>query len=155
MFSYPQAIDLPAISEAIAGMWEAIGITVTRMPGEKGTLDGLTASLGTKGLAWLKVTGLKGEPTSILTNYVSTSDVNNGFFDPAIDDGFSKMLVEPDVTKRYAIARGIIDALRKDYEAIPLFTFDLPFVAGPKVGSWTPIPGLDDMSGLYTVTPKQ
>jgi hypothetical protein len=62
---------------------------------------------------------------------------------------------ELDFEKRMEIAREIMAELQDDMAGIPLFAVNLPFVVGPKVGGWSPIPNLDDMSNLDTVVPRQ
>jgi ABC-type transport system substrate-binding protein len=154
LFMYPDYIDLPGIGEAIAGMWEEIGIQVTRQPGEEGILDERLNATDTDGLAWVKVAGIKADPSTQLNGYRSTREDDHKFFHPSIDEGYDAMLVEPDEDKRFEIARDVIAALRDDTIAISLFTTDLPFVVGPKVGTWDPIPGLDELTGLETITPR-
>jgi peptide/nickel transport system substrate-binding protein len=154
MFMYDDYIDLPAVGEAVAGMWEEIGIKVTRRPGDEGILEERLDNRDSDGLAWVKVSGLKGEPATQLVNYRSDAERSNGFYHPAIDKGYRSMIVEPDREKRYEMAREVIAALRDDMTAIPIATVDLPFVVGPRIGTWTPIPGLDEMTGLETVRPK-
>ncbi len=151
LYMYPDYVDLPGIGESIAGMWEQIGITVKRRPGDEDVLEAQLDARKTDGLAWVKVAGLKGEPATQLVNYRSDAERSNGFYHPEIDRGFAEMTVEQDRDKRYAIARDVIDALRSDLIAIPLFTVDLPFVVGPQIGEWAPVPGLDEMTGLETV----
>jgi peptide/nickel transport system substrate-binding protein len=154
LFMYPDYIDLPAIGEAIAGMWEEIGITVKRTPGEEGTLDAKLDKSDTDGWAWVKIAGLKADPSTQLNGYQSSREDDHKFFHPSIDENYSKMIVEPDVDKRFQMARDVIASLRDDYITLTLFTADLPFIVGPEVGDWEPIPGLDEMTGLETVTPK-
>lgn len=157
LFEYPDYVDLPGFAEAIAGMWEAIGLQVTRMPGDQ---DILNAKLDanppqTNGWAWVKVAGVKADISTQLQGYRQASPNDHKFFWPAIDTGYPQMLNEPDVAKRYAIAKDIIKQLADNYVALSLFNVDLPFVAGPKVGSWDPVPGLDEVSGFETVKPPQ
>jgi hypothetical protein len=70
-----------------------------------------------------------------------------------METGYQKMVNEPDQEKRFADAREIIQALAEKTIVIPLFTVDMAFVAGPRVGSWDPVPGLNAFSGFETVTP--
>jgi peptide/nickel transport system substrate-binding protein len=154
LFMYEDYIDLPAIGEAIAGMWEQIGVKVKRQPGEEGTLDAKLDVAQTDGLAWVKIAGIKADPSTQLNGYTSMREDDHKFFHPSIDQGYTRMLAEPDEAARYQIAKDVISALRDDYIAITLFTADLPFVVGPEVGAWNPIPGLDEMTGLETVKPK-
>ncbi|HWM06465.1 MAG TPA: ABC transporter substrate-binding protein [Actinophytocola sp.] len=151
LYMYPDYVDLPGIGEAMAGMWEEIGITVNRRPGDEGVLEEQMDARKTDGLAWVKVAGLKGEPATQLVNYRVDAERSNGFYHPAIDRGYADMILEQDRDKRYVIAREVIDALRSDMIALPMFTVDLPFVVGPQIGEWAPVPGLDEMTGLETV----
>jgi peptide/nickel transport system substrate-binding protein len=151
LYLYEDYVDLPGIGEAIAGMWEQIGITVTRRPGDEGVLEEQLDTRKSDGLAWVKVAGLKGEPATQLVNYRVDAERSNGFYHPEIDRGYADMILEQDRDRRYAIAREVIAALRSDMIALPLFTVDLPFVVGPEIGEWSPVPGLDEMTGLETV----
>jgi len=154
LFMYEDYVDLPGIGESIAGMWEQIGITVKRSPGEEGTLDAKLDKTDTDGWSWVKINGLKNNPMTQLNGYLSTRENDHKFFHPAIDDGFARGMAEPDDDKRDAITRDIIATLRDDYIVLTLFTIDLPTIVGPEVGEWQPLPGLDEMTALETVTPK-
>lgn len=154
IFMYPDYIDLPAIGEAIAGMWEEIGIKVTRQPGDEGVLDAKLDQADTDGLSWVKIAGLKGDPSTMWNGYRSNVGRDYKFTHPAIDDGYAAMIAEPDRDARYALARNIIAALNEDTIAIPLLTVDLPFAVSSRVGDWSPVPGLDELTGTETVTPR-
>jgi peptide/nickel transport system substrate-binding protein len=154
LFMYEDYIDLPAIGEAIAGMWEQIGVKVKRQPGEEGTLDAKLDATQTDGLAWVKINGIKNDPMTQLNGYTSSRENDHKLFHPAIDAGYAKALSERDPAQRLAIAREVISALRDDYIALTLFTVDLPIIVGPEIGSWDPVPGLDEITGLETVKPK-
>jgi peptide/nickel transport system substrate-binding protein len=153
LFIYPRAIDLPSISEAVAGMWEELGLDVTREPGDEGVLDGYLNARDTDGLVWLKATGLKGEIVSELRPYRTDKDDDHLFYHPSIDDALTRMAGEVERADRQAIGRGVIDTLREDTLLITLFTADLPIVVGPRVGDWDPVPGLDELTSFETVTP--
>lgn len=149
---YDRAPNLPGVSEAIAGMWEELGLTVTREPMDEGVLDGLMDDRNTAGKFWLRAAGLKGEPSQQLTNYRSSAERSNGFYHLSIDEGHDLMIAEPDATQRYEYARDVIASLREDSIALTMFTAGFPFVAGPRIGEWDPVPVLDEMSGLETIT---
>jgi peptide/nickel transport system substrate-binding protein len=152
LFMYPDYVDLPGIGEAVAGMWEEIGIQVTREPGEEEVLEARLDATDTDGIAFVKVAGLKGEPASQIVNYLSANPTSHHFFHPSIDDGYERLVNEPDEKSRYGIAREILAALKDDYIVLSMYTVDLPFAIGPRVADWSPIPGLDEASGLETVT---
>jgi peptide/nickel transport system substrate-binding protein len=153
LFMYPDYIDLPAIGEAIAGMWEEIGVTVERMPADEGLLDAMLDQANTDGLAWVKIAGLKGDPSTQWNGYRSDVGRDYKFTHPAVDQGYDLMVAEFDQDARYAHARDIVEALAADTIAIPLFTANLPFAVSSRVGTWDPVPGLDELTGTETVTP--
>ena len=47
------------------------------------------------------------------------------------------------------------DNLRDFYSPISLFTVNMPFVMGPKIASWDPLPGLNSINGLESAKPAQ
>ena len=152
LFQYPDDIDTVGIGEAVAGMWEEIGIDVTRELSDEGILDEKLNAAETDGLTWVKLQGFD-PPSVALINYLSSEDDDFKFFHPAIDEGYAALTTEPDEAARWQIVRDIITALRDDTIAITLFTANLPVVLGPDVGSWEPTPGDKDMNSLETVTP--
>jgi hypothetical protein len=45
--------------------------------------------------------------------------------------------------------------MRELYQPLSLFTVNMPFVLGPKVASWSPLPGLNSINSLETAKPAQ
>jgi peptide/nickel transport system substrate-binding protein len=154
LFMYSDDVDLPGIAEAIAGMWESIGIKVNRMPGDEGILDEKLDKQDTAGLAWVKLAKTRPEPASTISNYRMANTRDYKLFHPAIEEGFPKLTDEPDYAKRFAIGREILGALKDDVTMITLFNAHLPIVVGPKVGGWSPSPGDPEINNLETATPK-
>jgi peptide/nickel transport system substrate-binding protein len=152
MFLYADDVDTVGIGQAIAGMWQDIGVKVTQKLSEEGVLDEQLNKAETDGLAWVKQQGFD-PPGVTLLNYLSTEEDDHKFFHKSIDDGYAKINAELDPAKRWQAVRDIITALRDDTIVITLFTADLPFVVGPKIAGWTPTPGDKDMNSLETVTP--
>jgi peptide/nickel transport system substrate-binding protein len=145
-------INTDAIGEAIAGMWEEIGLQVTRDPTEKDLVDPLQENRQTSGLAYVLIAGYTAEPAMALSNYVSTRPDDPKLFLDTIDEGYVALSNEPDQDRRFAIARGVIEDIRELYQPLSLFTVGMPFVLGPDVESWEPLPGLNSINGLETVT---
>jgi peptide/nickel transport system substrate-binding protein len=145
--------DVAGISEAIAGMWEDLGLQVQRQTADEDILDAKTDAAETDGLAWVKMAGFSAEPALELGRYLESRGDDFKFLYPAMEQGYTDMVNEPDRTKRFAYARQVIQALAEKTIVIPLFTVDMAFVAGPRVGSWDPTPGLNAFSGFETVTP--
>lgn len=148
-------INTDAIGEAIAGMWEDLGLQVTRDPTEKDLIDPIQANRQTAGMAYVLIAGYTAEPAMALSNYVSSRPDDPKLFLEAIDKGYDALSVEPDVDKRFATARDVIAQMRDLYQPLTLFTVNMPFVLGPKVGSWSPLPGLNSINSLETATPAQ
>lgn len=155
MFQYPDDVDTVAIGEAIAGMWEDIGLTVKRNPSDEDVLDPKLDAKDTDGIAWIKIAGW-GPPAIMIADYRSVKvgrEGDNKFFSKAVDEGYPKLAAEPDLQKRFAIARDVITGLRTEEEVLSLFTANMPFVVGPRVGSWDPLPGYKGISSLDTAVP--
>lgn len=150
IFLYPDDVDTVGIGQAVAGMWEEIGIDVTQELSDEGILDEKLNVAETDGLAWVKQQGFD-PPAVALINYLSSEEDDYKFFHQAIDEGYAALIREPDEDDQWVIVRDIITALRDDTIAITLFTANLPFILGPDVGSWSPTPGDKDMNSLETV----
>ena len=152
-FQYPDDIDTVSVGEAIAGMWEEVGLTVNRTPGEEDLLEAREDELNTGGTVWVKLAGYNVEPASRLSSYWSGNDVGLPMTHPAIDEAYESMALEADLDARFAIARDLIATLRDEVIGIPLFASDSLFMAGPRVGSYDPMPGIKDMYNLDTIQP--
>ena len=147
-------IDTAAVDEAIAGMWEQLGLDVTRMPTEKDAIDPLQENRTTDGLAYVLISGFVPEPAKTLSNYDSRRPDDAKLFLPELDAAYDAISVETDYDRRMQLTRDIIEVLRDQYQPITLFTVDMPFVTGPDVASWSPIPGTNFMNSLETITPR-
>jgi hypothetical protein len=88
-----------------------------------------------------------------LSNYVSFRPDDAKLFLEEIDKGYRDLSTEPDQAKRFEIARRVIGELRDLHQPLTLFTVDMPFVLGPKVASWDPLPGLNSINALETARP--
>lgn len=147
--------DIPSISEAIAGMWEKLGLQVQRQNADEDVLDERLDRADTAGLAWVKLAGFSAEPALELGRYIEARGRDQKFLHPVIEENYLKMVAEPSRDVRFAEARDVVSALASDFIVLPLFTADMAFVAGPRINDWTPIPGLNAFSGFETVTPAQ
>lgn len=145
-------INSSDVGEAIAGMWEEIGLKVKLAPVEEAVHRQKQANKTTQGLAWVMVHGVDQLGATGLLRYVSTGN-NHKFWNKAIDDGYEAMLKEPDTAKRWDIYRSVEKALIDQMAAIPLFTANVQLVSGPKVGSWDLAPVQNMVNGLETVKP--
>lgn len=154
MFMYEGGeTDLPSIAEAVAGMWEELGLQVERQTADEDVLDAMLDEASTDGLAWVKLAGYSAEPALELGRYLERRGFDHKFLHPALESGYEEIVGEQDRERRFEITREMISALQDDTIVISLFTADMVFVAGPGVGAWDPIPGLNAFSGFETITP--
>jgi peptide/nickel transport system substrate-binding protein len=149
---FDQKVGTADIGEAIAGMFEDIGLEVERVPTTEDAFGPFIDGRNTKGYAWIHDRGFYPDPAqSIFTAYPDKEDAK--FLDPVITQLYDDLSSEADLDKRYEIARQMIQHLLDETRVIPLFVHGTPYVAGPRVGGWTPIPGLDQINSLDTITP--
>ena len=154
LFMYPDDIDLPGVGEAIAGMWEELGLKVSRQAGDEGILDEKLDAQATDGLAWVKIAKYRPEPASTVSVYRKNTSRDFKFFHPSIDENYPRLAEEPNEEKRYEIAREILTDLRNDVAAITLFNADRPVIVGPKIKEWHPTPGDPELNSLDTAKPN-
>jgi peptide/nickel transport system substrate-binding protein len=152
--SYAGDIDTATMTELMAGMWEKIGIKVKREQNEEGRLKQAESTYKTDGKAWIRLSSFSPDPIKAVSTTLDSPDISAKITYPAIDAAYKAMSVEPDIEKRFAIDRGLIRDLEDNFIAPSLMSGDMLFVSGPKVTGWTPIPGLNTVSALQTVTLK-
>jgi peptide/nickel transport system substrate-binding protein len=152
VFLYPDDVDTVGVGQAIAGMWEDLGLQVKRRASDEDTLDPLLNEKKTKGFVWVKQAGW--DPfTIILDQYTSfRKDGDYKLFHPAMDQGLLDFRAAADQEKKDAVVREMVTKLRDDMVMLPLFQVDLPVLVGPRVGKWTPVPGDKEPNALNTVT---
>ncbi|MGH7863087.1 MAG: ABC transporter substrate-binding protein, partial [Candidatus Dormibacteraceae bacterium] len=141
IFNPPGRPSSSAIGEAVAGMWEAIGVKVNRQPMDFTTMRAKLVARSTAGLAWQWTAPFYDEPLDALhISYVSTGASAN-FYDPDITAAVASMSAQPSQSKRFATARSLGTKLIADVRAIPLFTVGSATTIGGKVKSWVFVNG--------------
>ncbi len=142
LFNPPGRPSSSAIGEAVAGMWEAIGIKVNRQPIDfQPTMRGKLVARATAGLAWQWTAPFYDEPLDALHISYVPSGASANFYDPDISAAVSQMSSEPSQAKRYAVARDLGAKLIADVRAIPLFTVGSATAVGKQVKSWVFVNG--------------
>lgn len=152
LMSYVGDIDTASMTEMLAGMWEEIGLTVTREQMEEGRLKQLESTYDTAGRVWIRLQSFSPDPVKPLATYRDDADVSPKITHPAIDAAYRAMQAEPDIEVRYALARELSEILEADKIAPSLMTGDMLFVSGPRIADWVPIPGLNTPGNLESVT---
>jgi peptide/nickel transport system substrate-binding protein len=154
IFDYPGGeVDTSSVNKAIAGMWRDLGLEVEEIQAEEDILDERLDRADTAGLAWTKYAGWAAEPAETLIRYSVRKARDYKLNSPIIEDGYDKSAVELDPAKRWQIARDVITELRDTQTLLSLFNVDMLFVAGPDIGGWDPIPGLNAFTRPETITP--
>jgi peptide/nickel transport system substrate-binding protein len=141
------------VGEAVAGYWEAIGITVERLPITDDQSDEYTRVPNLKGVTIVRFDPFMDESLQTLSCCYNPNGTHKLMFDPVFDDALLKLQSEPDAAKRADITREVIQYLIDTKKSLPLFTSNWTLAAGPKVGSWTNITGEGTINGLETITP--
>ena len=149
------------MGEAVAGFWEAIGITVTRERTDQTQMrphfqasNDPEGNSQTDGWAWFFCSPHQPSPELALGNAWRPEGNNKQAFSPAISEAYPRMLAEPNDDVRYEMAREVIQALRDDVHPINVLVFHQAWGISDKVGEWHPLPGLDRLNSLETVTPR-
>jgi peptide/nickel transport system substrate-binding protein len=153
MFLYQDEVDTMRVGEAIAGMWEELGLQVERNPSEEDILDPLLNARTTDGMAFVKLQG--NEPMDIVLHQYGSAreDGDYKINHPIIDEGVARYAATGDQDEKYAIQRETATRMRDEMIIIPLFNVDLPMVVGPGVASWEPVPGDKEINNLQTAVP--
>jgi ABC-type transport system substrate-binding protein len=152
VFLYQDEVDTMRVGEAIAGMWEELGLQVTRRPSEEDILDPLLNARDTAGFVFVKLQG--NEPMNIvLHQYASPrEDGDYKINHPIIDEGVDAYIAAPTQEEKYAIQRDTATRMRDEMIIIPMFNVDLPMVVGPGIADWSPVPGDKELNNLNTAT---
>jgi peptide/nickel transport system substrate-binding protein len=153
MLMFPQEVDTVGMGEAVAGMWEDIGITVKRSRVEEDFVDEQLENRTTAGYAWINANPYYAEPAPTWFNYLNDDDYDDKIFHPAFEDGYSRVVAEPDFDARWVVARGVTEKLREDYLPIDLMSVNMPFILSADVASYTPFPNVNTINSLETVRP--
>ena len=103
MLLFPQDVDTVGMGEAIAGMWEEIGITVTRTPVEEDFVDELLVNRTTAGYGWVNINPYYVEPAPTWFNYLNDDDFDDKIFHPAFDEGYARVVGEQDYDTRWEV----------------------------------------------------
>ena len=155
MFLFGQDVDTVALGEAVAGMWEEIGITVNRTPVEEDLVDERLANKDTDGKAWVNINGYYLNPNPTFANYRNDPDLGDWkFFHPAINEGYELATVDTTFEGRWETGISVLNQLMEDFMPINLMSVNMPFVLSENVASFSPFPGVNTINSLETVQPK-
>jgi ABC-type transport system substrate-binding protein len=139
-----------AVGQVIADQWEAIGLRPERRNVEEDAYMGPKVdNRETAGLAYIFASGWYPE-VAIRLNTLLPERTDAKYIVDYITDTERALNAEPDLAKRYQLAREMGTKMIEDIPALPLFTMNGPYVVGPDVVEWTPMPSWDQISRLFT-----
>jgi peptide/nickel transport system substrate-binding protein len=153
MLQFPQEVDTVGMAEAVAGMWEKIGIKVKRQRVEEDFVDDLLENRTTAGYAWVNINPFYTEPAPTWFNYLNDDDYDDKIFHPAIQNGYADAVGDINFDDRWKIGRDVTNTLRADFLPINLMSVNMPFILSKDVASFTPFPGVNTINSLETVRP--
>lgn len=156
-----RAFEQIPTAQAIVDMWNKIGIKAKFEQTEQALMRPIFRASNvppgnskTNGISWIYCASRYPSPEMGFSNaWVPTGGTKQAF-PVGIQQAYDQMNAEPDPAKRYAISRDLVVKLHDDVMPINLFAYRYPWVTGPKIGSWTPIPGVNILNAVESVTPK-
>jgi peptide/nickel transport system substrate-binding protein len=141
------------IAEAVAAMWEEIGIDVELQPMEfSPTFRQQLIDRTTAGSAYQYTIQFYDEPVDHLAVAYSPTSAVAHMYDPAIEAGIDAMNTEPNRDARMALARALGSQLIEDVRAIPVASVNGTYIASSKVDEWDFVTGTGTLNAVETVT---
>jgi peptide/nickel transport system substrate-binding protein len=140
------------VGQAVAAMWQAIGITVKLQRTDFTTIRENFKKRTTQGMAYARLSNwFPDAEVSFGSNYVPGAQYAH-FYDSAVTDNVPRYEKTVDPQQRNQITRDIVGGLIQDMRCLPMFTVNQTYVTSSKVASWSPTPSNSELNGLETVT---
>lgn len=129
------------IAEAVAGMFERVGITVKRMPMDFTTFRAHIKNRTTAGMVWqFTAPGIAEPALGLKAAYMPAGTIAH-MNHAAITENVPKINGEPDFKRRMELTRILGRSLLNDVAALPVVSVNTVYVASARLGKWTPILG--------------
>jgi peptide/nickel transport system substrate-binding protein len=137
--------------QAVAAMWQAIGIKVKLMQTDFTTIRTRFQARTTAGLAYARLSNwLPSADYLFSTNYLPTAEYAH-FYDPVISSNIGRYATTTSQAQKDAITKDIVSGLIKDMRCLPMYTVAQTYATSNKVGSWSPRPSDAELNGLETI----
>ena len=140
------------IAEAVAGMFERVGITVKRMPMDFATFRGHIKNRTTAGMVWQFTAPGTAEPALGLTAAYMPDGTIAHMYHAAITENVPKINTEPNPKRRMELTRAMGRSLLRDVAALPVVSVNTIYVASARLGNWTAIIGNGYLSRIEYAT---
>jgi peptide/nickel transport system substrate-binding protein len=142
------------VGEAVAGYFEAIGLTVKRQTITDDQSDGYVGQPPkTQGLAFIRFDPFYDESIQSLQCCYVPGAGHQIQYDPVFTDALKNLINEPDADKRAATTRAVIQHLIDTAGILPLFTANWTVAVSPKVGSWDILQGEGSITNVSSIKP--
>ncbi len=135
-FTTAPGAELPTIGEAVALYWQAIGLNVTIVPTDWGTVRGEWTGGKAINYIWTHRGLAFTDPLTALYTDFGTNQAFASYSSKETVDGLAKLMNELDPKKRDQIALELGQTVRDDASAIFLVFANEPYGASKKVGTW-------------------
>lgn len=140
------------VGQAVAAMWQAIGIDVKLQQTDFTTIRENFKNRTTQGMAYARLNNWFPDAQQAFgNNFLPTSQYAH-FYDPAVSDNINRYNSVSDPAGRDAITRDITGGLIDSMRCLPMFTINQTYVTSSKVAAWSPTPSNSELNGLETVS---
>lgn len=138
------------IGEAVATMWEDIGLTVNRQPQDFPTMRG-QLNRQTQGMAYVFANFFYDEPLTYLKIvFVPTATLSH-LDHPKITEYVALMAEESDTAARMQLAQELGDIIIDERIAIPVASANGLWVTSERIEGWDPLAGHTKLSSVETI----
>ena len=140
------------IAEAVAGMFERVGITVKRMPMDFATFRTHIKNRTTTGMVWQFTAPGTAEPAlGLIAAYMPDGTIAH-MYHPAITENVPKIYTESNSKRRMELTQAMGRSLLRDVAALPVVSVNTVYVASARLGNWTAILGNGYVSRIEYAT---
>jgi peptide/nickel transport system substrate-binding protein len=142
--------------EAVAQMWEAIGLDVNFQRIPYGTLRPTLVGRTYKGVTCHSI-AIRLAPALGLSNYLTESVFSYGTEHPFLEEIVPKVIAAVDPQERQRLTLEAYHFMRENALAAGLYTFDSAWAVGPKIKPWLENVHLGDLrnvSGTEYIQPR-
>ena len=139
-------LDLPGTIEAgqaVAGMWEDIGLQVTQEVVDYRLVvrEAMRETKDTAGHSFMRFGSNYPETVQAIAVAHGVDASSQAYTHPLVDEYNERLKAESDQKKREALALELMTKMREETVMIPLYTLDATWGASEKVGTWSPVAG--------------
>jgi ABC-type transport system substrate-binding protein len=158
---FPGRGEMVDVGEAVAGYWERnLGLTVRRVPAEWATFA--PQKHRPRKMAWATwaygaIPRPSAEPAITMVSWLTSKSPNNTIAEtPRLDELYSRIVAEPDRTRRVQLYRELGQLIHEQHYVVPIAAVPGLYALNSKtVASWPLAPGEPYIHGYEYATPAR